>query len=186
MALIKCTECGHDVSDKAEMCPNCGCPVSHIIRSICIECGKEIPNNVTSCPNCGCPVSTDKYISNSNQQNIVYVSPQKESKAIYYFLGIVGYFILSVIACAFIKPSYPSTIATDDIILNEYLCCAVSAILMICILSKSWGDRIAFSLWALLIPMVFVYPFWEVLMVGTAVLIFLIHITFIIIVVYRR
>lgn len=27
MALIKCTECGHDVSDKAQTCPNCGCPV---------------------------------------------------------------------------------------------------------------------------------------------------------------
>lgn len=28
MALIKCTECGHDVSDKASVCPNCGCPVN--------------------------------------------------------------------------------------------------------------------------------------------------------------
>lgn len=27
MALIKCSECGHDVSDKAAACPNCGCPV---------------------------------------------------------------------------------------------------------------------------------------------------------------
>ena len=27
MALIKCTECGHDVSDKASVCPNCGCPI---------------------------------------------------------------------------------------------------------------------------------------------------------------
>ena len=27
MALIKCTECGHEVSDKAQTCPNCGAPV---------------------------------------------------------------------------------------------------------------------------------------------------------------
>ena len=27
MALIKCIECGHDISDKATSCPNCGCPV---------------------------------------------------------------------------------------------------------------------------------------------------------------
>ncbi len=27
MALLKCTECGHDVSDKAASCPNCGCPI---------------------------------------------------------------------------------------------------------------------------------------------------------------
>lgn len=28
MALIKCPECGRDVSDKAVSCPNCGCPAS--------------------------------------------------------------------------------------------------------------------------------------------------------------
>lgn len=27
MALIKCTECGHEVSDKAQTCPNCGTPI---------------------------------------------------------------------------------------------------------------------------------------------------------------
>ena len=26
--LIKCCECGHDVSEHAQACPNCGCPVS--------------------------------------------------------------------------------------------------------------------------------------------------------------
>lgn len=26
MALIKCEECGHEISDKATFCPNCGCP----------------------------------------------------------------------------------------------------------------------------------------------------------------
>lgn len=31
MALIKCPECGKDVSDKAVSCPNCGCPVSEMI-----------------------------------------------------------------------------------------------------------------------------------------------------------
>jgi len=27
MSLIKCTECGKEISDKAQACPNCGCPV---------------------------------------------------------------------------------------------------------------------------------------------------------------
>jgi ribosomal protein L7/L12 len=27
MALIKCPECGHDVSDKAASCPKCGYPI---------------------------------------------------------------------------------------------------------------------------------------------------------------
>lgn len=33
MALIKCIECGHSISDKAEMCPKCGCPVSYSIEA---------------------------------------------------------------------------------------------------------------------------------------------------------
>ena len=28
MALIKCPECGKEFSDKAQACPNCGCPTS--------------------------------------------------------------------------------------------------------------------------------------------------------------
>lgn len=31
MALIKCTECGKEFSDKAAACPNCGCPTSEMI-----------------------------------------------------------------------------------------------------------------------------------------------------------
>lgn len=30
MALIKCKECGHEVSDKASQCPNCGCPIQQV------------------------------------------------------------------------------------------------------------------------------------------------------------
>lgn len=31
MALIKCPECGKEVSDKAVACPNCGCPLSEVV-----------------------------------------------------------------------------------------------------------------------------------------------------------
>ncbi len=30
MGLIKCTECGKEISDKATACPNCGCPVRSV------------------------------------------------------------------------------------------------------------------------------------------------------------
>lgn len=33
MAIVKCIECGHDVSTYADKCPNCGCPVSVITNS---------------------------------------------------------------------------------------------------------------------------------------------------------
>ena len=35
MALFQCPECGHQVSDKAAACPNCGCPVSHPSEEHC-------------------------------------------------------------------------------------------------------------------------------------------------------
>ena len=28
MALIKCKECGKEISDQATNCPNCGCPIN--------------------------------------------------------------------------------------------------------------------------------------------------------------
>ena len=32
--LIKCTECGHKVSDKADKCPECGCPMKEILKCL--------------------------------------------------------------------------------------------------------------------------------------------------------
>ena len=29
MALIKCPECGKEISDKAGACPHCGCPIGN-------------------------------------------------------------------------------------------------------------------------------------------------------------
>ena len=54
MALIKCSECGNDVSDKAKACPNCGCPVKAPIW--CPECNSEIKESDTTCSNCGFPL----------------------------------------------------------------------------------------------------------------------------------
>lgn len=32
MALIKCSECGKEISDKAEICVNCGNPIQKIYK----------------------------------------------------------------------------------------------------------------------------------------------------------
>lgn len=34
MALLKCTECNNDVSEYADKCPQCGCPISIILNQI--------------------------------------------------------------------------------------------------------------------------------------------------------
>lgn len=34
MALIKCSECGKEVSDKAASCPNCGAPIKALTNDV--------------------------------------------------------------------------------------------------------------------------------------------------------
>lgn len=64
MALISCSNCGKEISDKAKICPNCGYQAAEETFTeeapiICEECGTEIPQNAKTCPNCGCPVMRD-------------------------------------------------------------------------------------------------------------------------------
>ena len=40
MALIKCSECGKEISDKAITCPNCGCP--NVAKNHCIINGTDV------------------------------------------------------------------------------------------------------------------------------------------------
>lgn len=44
MALIKCPECGKEVSDKAKTCPNCGCPLEETVTYGIVRI--KLPNNV--------------------------------------------------------------------------------------------------------------------------------------------
>ena len=41
MALIKCSECGKEFSDKASACPNCGSPTSEIVESTIAEAQED-------------------------------------------------------------------------------------------------------------------------------------------------
>ena len=48
MALIKCPECGQEISDKAANCPHCGVQIF-----ACPECGQVSAGNPRVCPKCG-------------------------------------------------------------------------------------------------------------------------------------
>lgn len=51
MAIIKCPECGHQISDKAPVCPSCGVEIAgKIIR--CQQCGEVYFSDQEMCPNC--------------------------------------------------------------------------------------------------------------------------------------
>ena len=48
MALIKCVDCGKDISDKAKACPHCGCPIEESTKDVVKE--EQTVVEVTSKP----------------------------------------------------------------------------------------------------------------------------------------
>ena len=62
MPLIKCKECGKEISDKIKTCIHCGCPVEQKIK--CKECGKELNITDKKCNNCGFPIKNKTNYNN--------------------------------------------------------------------------------------------------------------------------
>ena len=73
MAIIKCPECGHQISDKAPTCPSCGVEIKGKIIK-CSQCGEVYLYDQEMCPNCHHtnfgPITTNKVSDPyENQQN---------------------------------------------------------------------------------------------------------------------
>ena len=54
--IIKCPECGHQVSDRARVCPSCGIDIAGKVTR-CPDCGEYIFKDDRECPNCHCPIN---------------------------------------------------------------------------------------------------------------------------------
>ena len=57
MAIIKCPECGHQISDKAPVCPSCGVEIAGKVTK-CPNCGEVYFKDQEMCPNCHRPTYT--------------------------------------------------------------------------------------------------------------------------------
>lgn len=58
MALIRCEECGKEISDKSIKCVHCGCPINNEEnKSVCSECGKQLKQGSNICDYCGYSVN---------------------------------------------------------------------------------------------------------------------------------
>lgn len=69
MAMIKCPECGSEISTRATNCMKCGLPMSEIF--VCPECGAVmLREGKSACIRCGCPIEP------SNSRSVV---PQENS-----------------------------------------------------------------------------------------------------------
>ena len=95
MALIKCKECGKEISDQAETCVYCGCKIR---PTLCPECHQPVSDNDMVCHNCG-------YSLRANNVNM----PVNSKKNTYALVGmILG--LCSIIAWIIPLFGYPCTI----------------------------------------------------------------------------
>ena len=83
MAIIKCPECGHQVSDKAATCPSCGVGILGKITK-CPECGEIVLNDQILCPNCHSPlISTNNNYTEksepSQSHKVATVEPNSDT-----------------------------------------------------------------------------------------------------------
>ena len=93
MALVKCPECGKEVSDRAKSCPNCGFPIEEEVHKNeqeyktdskderveelppeerpemfeCLQCGRKLPVGIEECVFCG---RTYRNINNNPEPEI--------------------------------------------------------------------------------------------------------------------
>ena len=86
--IIKCPECGHQVSDKAPVCPSCGVEIAgHVVK--CPHCGEIYLKADEICPNCHQPQTAstedlrqeeEKYAQTDHQQEQAPVQQEWQRK----------------------------------------------------------------------------------------------------------
>ena len=65
--IIKCPECGHQVSDRAKTCPSCGIDIAGKITR-CPDCGEYIFKDDRECPNCHCSINASASVPVADQE----------------------------------------------------------------------------------------------------------------------
>ena len=81
--MIKCPECGQEISDKAKKCVHCGKVLieDKLATKVCNDCGKENPIDATECEHCGCPFEEETAVTASGQ-TVQVEKPKKNLKKI--------------------------------------------------------------------------------------------------------
>lgn len=119
--LIQCPECGKEISDKADACPNCGCPSSQwkqepveerkVKARQCSRCQKVFSPKLGACPECGYGWFAEIDVPESEAgfpvgpDGTPVPPPQsqekKNSKGGLTFWGVVGAIIVAVLILQF-------------------------------------------------------------------------------------
>ena len=78
MAIIKCPECGHLISDKAPTCPCCGVEICGKVTR-CPECGQECFKADGVCPHCHHPLQERQSTGQPAEQSAQQQPTQQQS-----------------------------------------------------------------------------------------------------------
>lgn len=75
--IIKCPECGHQVSDKAPVCPSCGVEIAgHVVK--CPHCGEIYLKADEICPNCHQPQTASTEDLRQEEEEYAQTDHQQE------------------------------------------------------------------------------------------------------------
>lgn len=105
MALINCSECEAQISDKSTNCVKCGAPVVKKETFKCFECGTELEKGTKVCGNCGAEQENKSEIKEekSLEKKISTPLPQLQKKKgsiikkIFISLGIILILLIGMI-----------------------------------------------------------------------------------------
>lgn len=81
MAMIKCPECGHVVSDRAPSCPSCGAKIENEVIK-CTVCGEAYFKEQAECPHCHHRTANASTMENEHPNNVVPPAPQSPSAGV--------------------------------------------------------------------------------------------------------
>ena len=128
MALIKCSNCGSEISDKALKCPKCGVSIvgedsvqDEKVSIKCEECGTEILEGEEACSNCGCPVpsvdmSTEKDSPQKVEVTAVNLSPMKKNTKRNITIAVVS--VLLIVVLLFVGSSMKKQNQVEEYVAN--------------------------------------------------------------------
>ncbi len=80
MAIIRCPECGHQISDRAPVCPSCGIEIAGKVTH-CPQCGEVYLKDMPECPYCHHPNHLFKSDQVLESKKTDEVTPIAEPKA---------------------------------------------------------------------------------------------------------
>lgn len=91
-----CPKCGHELSDRATLCPYCGTNWNHRFAEnpdskdlFCRKCGAELPEGSSFCPQCGTSVEKNSYENDGDYDPNSVIPPLGWSASTYNNKGII-------------------------------------------------------------------------------------------------